>query len=168
MDWTGYPLNIDPAEDLLDRPDLARFLGDTGYGFTATLLDTIAAAEGPDRDRLTAAFPRESVAYYTWVNTEPTPTGAELVNALSVIPEPAPEQPAGDLVQVQLDRCMIVGLPSTGQASVTLKHRSDDSQPWRQTQYIVPTPAVELDPSLLTAMPAPGRLSMRLTLANPS
>lgn len=162
MDWTGYPIAIDPDIELVDLGQLALFLGGDVNTYTGELLRLIDKADPDNRARLAGAYPRESIAYGTWQSTTPAPTGAELVDALSVIPDPAPEQP-GELVSVQVERCMIISLPSTGQATVTLKHRLDAGQAWRQTQYVVPAPSVDVDPALLNDT-ANARLSVRLTV----
>jgi hypothetical protein len=163
MDWTGYPIAIDPDVPLVSLVELSLFLGGETDSLKFDLLRLIDRADVTNRDVLAGAYPRESVAYGTWQAMPSPPTGAELLDALAVIPDPAPDQPGGELVQVQLDRLMAVGLPSTGQAMVTLKHRIDDASPWRTGQYTVPTPAIEVDAALLNDT-SNARLSVRLTV----
>lgn len=165
MDWTGYPVAMLPEDMVPDLPALAAFLASApGNDFTEAVLALCAdwQAEAGALDQLSLAFPREVLAWRTWVNYPPPMTAAALLDALAVIPD-APVDSPDVLLPVQLDKLSVYGLPS-GQASVTMKHRLDTGQPWRTQQFVMPVPTVEIDPRLLNS-PAGATLLVRLTVA---
>lgn len=165
MDWTGYPVALEPTDPVEDLIDLSLFLADSpGNDFTQAVLGMCQTwqAEPGALDSLARAFPREVLAYRTWQAYPPPMTASALRDALAVIPD-VPDTPGGvELLPVQLDRLTVLGL-GKAQASATVKHRLDTGQPWRVQQFMVPTPTVEVDPRLLTD-PAGALLLVRLTV----
>lgn len=165
MDWTGYPKDLAP-DDLVDTAeDLARFLADPAeQPFVEALLALadLAAAGLPERaDRIAVGFPREVQARATWLGYTPTPTAAELVTALAQIPDVPDDTPA-ELLPVTLQRLLVTALPNTD-GNVTMMYRVNPGEALRTSQYVVPTPSVDIDPVLLTA-PDGARLAVRLTV----
>lgn len=169
MDWTGYPKNLPPDAPVANNTDLALFLTDPGAEadatFVAELLDLISTAETQATqgrlNRLALAFPREVVAWFTVVAYTPgPPTAAQLVDALSVVPDAPPEVDV-ELVPLQINRIQITRQPDT-RAAVSFMHRLGPGQPWTISQWFVPAPAVDVDPVLL-GQNTGAVLSIRLT-----
>lgn len=158
MDWTGYPVSIAPDEPLAGLDELRLFLG--GDTFTAGLLDLIAQATPENLDRLTATWPREVTAWLTWQSTNPTPTGAELVDALAALPDPVPPTPDTPLVPLEVDRVQIVRNTGGNTVTLSIKGRSQGAQAWRQWLLTVPSPAVGMDGSLFDGSRTDGLLTL--------
>ena len=164
MDWDGYPAALELGDQVDDLIDLSLFLADTprnDFVQAVLVLCQDWQADPGVLDSLARAFPREVLAYRTWVAYPPPMTAAELLGALLVIPD-VPDAPPAQLLPVQLDRLQVLGL-GNAQASVTIKHRLDTGQPWRLQQFLVPTPTIEVDPRLLAA-PDGATLLVRLTV----
>ncbi len=89
---------------------------------------------------------------------------AGLLSALLAIPAPPEETPA-ELLPVILRRLQVTATPD-GMATVNLSHRLDGASPWRDQQWRVPAPAVELDPVLLQQAHG-AQVAVRLTVQAP-
>lgn len=168
MDWTGYPIALDPEAQVDGLGDLALFLGGSEDSFTGEVLKLITKGQStPDNmDRLIVAFPREVVAWSVWMAQPEAPTAAELLAALVSAPDPVVLDPATELLPVQTDRLQLVRLTGDGSASLNLRYRLVTGQPWRSYTVVVPSPAVEVDGRLLTATDAglTPRVSLTITV----
>lgn len=91
--WERYEHTIDPDAQLSGLGDLCAFLGGTwaetpGAGsITAGILQLIVKAQAtPERLLpLAQAFPREVIAWQTWMRMRPVPTARELYEALTPV-----------------------------------------------------------------------------------
>ncbi len=165
MDWTGYPKGIDAADTVDDLPDLAAFLG-VDAAFVQAYVDLAAQANAVPggQDQLAVAFPRETVAWGTWESMSKPVTAGELLSALLAVPDTEPEAPPG-LLPLILRRLQVTATPDGG-ATVNLSSRVDSGTPWRDQQWKVPAPAVEIDPALLQQTTG-AQVSVRLTVQAP-
>ena len=165
MDWTGYPRDLAP-DDPIDTPDdLAMFLADLPeQGFVGELLNLLQDAENlPERAaRLAVAFPREVQARGVWLAYTPRPTAAQLLDALVQVPDAPPDETPAQLLPIILQRLQVSAQPNTSSA-VTMMYRVEPGEPARTQQFNVPTPAVDIDPVLLTTNVG-ACLTVRLTM----
>lgn len=166
MDWTGYPKSLDADALVGDLTSLAQFLADPAdQAYTLQVLDLVAAAQARGLDataQVATAYPREVQAYSTWAAYTPTPTAAELLDALTAIPDAPVDAPA-ELTPVELQRLQVSASGAT--AALNMTYRLGPAHSWRSMSVRVPAPAAELDPRLLTDT-AGAQLLVRVTVAD--